>query len=287
MTICIGILATGGTSIVCVADKSATHSDDIQGDTDSSKIVPVGKTGCHALISGSEGTTSRILAKLNANDDFGKDLANSKLLCEKAYREAESEILEATFLHPFLKIEDYNTAVLKEKVNPVIKSIAENIERAREEQVPVSCGLLICGFDESERAYLLQLEYPGLCTDMTHAGLCVAGSGSKYALQKLLSHEWDRSRLIDRTLYECFDAKASAELDPYVGLDWDAFVLRKDKITQVPKSIKTMIDRAWTQHVRSPFETYVEEEDLPPPPSNWKDRLQKYGESIMPSASQT
>jgi len=287
VTICIGILATGGTSIVCVADKSVSYSEDIQGDTDSSKIVPVGPNGCHAMISGSESTISRILSKLKAEADLGKDVEQTKKFCEDAYRSAESEILEAAFLYPFLTLEEYTSALMKERVNPIIKSISERVERARQEQTPVSCGLILCGFDGDGHPYLLSLSSPGLCTDMTHTGFCAVGSGSGYALQKLLQHEWDRTRALDRTLYECFDAKASAENDPGVGYDWDAVILTRDKVGVVPKSIKVMIDRAWTDHVRSPYASWDFAEDLPKPPANWKFKLRKYVSDISKTSYNT
>jgi hypothetical protein len=288
MTICIGILATGGKSIVCLADKSVTYNEEIQGDVDSAKIVPVGANGCHALISGNETTIGRILTKLGNRSDIGKSIEATRSACEKAWKEAEGEILQATFLHPFLTAEKYNEALLKDRVNPVLRTIAANIEKARAEQNHVSCGMILCGFDSQKNSYILGLGAPGLCTDMTHTGFHSVGSGSGYALQKLVSVEWDRSRSIDHTLYECFDAKVSAENDPNVGYDWDALVLTKEGANAVPKEIKTLVDRAWTKNTRSPYaRPWNQDEDIPLPPDDWKTLLKQYADGLMPSDSQT
>jgi hypothetical protein len=286
MTICIGALAAGGHSIVCVADKAITYADDIQGDTDSTKIVPVGTRGAHVLISGNETTISRMLASLNTQTDIGKSSSGSRTILENTYKEIESEMLEAAFLKPFLSITDYSSAVTKQGVNTVIEGIARRIEEARQQQAPVNCGLLLCGFDENDSAFILDLAAPGLSTNMTHTGFHAIGSGSGYALNKLLSCDWERTHSVDQVLYECFDAKATAEQDPNVGYDWDAVILTKGQVEHVPKPIKTMIDRAWTQHTRSPYENWNEEDDLPLPPENWKQLLREYAEGVMLPASQ-
>lgn len=288
MTICIGALAAGGKSIVCVADKAVTYGEDIQGeDTDSTKIVPVGRNGAHALISGDETSVGRVLSKIAVHDDIGKDVSATGAYLEAAYKQSESEILEATFLHPFLDISSFNNALLAMQINPIIATIAAQIDQARRELTKFSCGLLLCGFDSTGAPYILHLGSPGLVSNLTHTGFHAIGSGWDYALSRLLGVEWEREHSIDRVLYECFDSKVNAEKDPAVGYAWDAVILTKDRTESVPKKIKKLVDRAWIAHSRSPYEVFDLEEDFPLPPNDWKEQLSQYTERIMPSISRT
>jgi Proteasome subunit len=284
MTICIGVLASDAKAIVCVADRYISFGQEILGETDSVKIVPVGEHGAHALISGSDDAISRVLAKLTLSEGLGRERQQAVKYCEGAYQEAEREILEMRFLRPFMVAKDYEQALLKDRVNKVLKSIAGEIKKDRNdsENPTFSCGLILCGFDSNKEPYLLSLGPPGICTDATWTGFCATGSGSGYALQRLLSTEWKRKYPIDRALYETFDAKVQAENDMNVGYDWDAIVLSAERCVVVPEDIKVMIDRAWIQENRSPYEVFNKDEHKPLPPKDWKKKLEKYAESITP-----
>src|SRR5260370_1700483 len=83
MTICIGALAAGGKSIVCVADKGLSYGPGIQWDSDSTKIVPVGSSGVQALISGGELMISRVLRGLAAIQGLGQSVPNTITECER------------------------------------------------------------------------------------------------------------------------------------------------------------------------------------------------------------
>ncbi len=283
MTICIGVLAADSKAIVCIADRYMAYTTDIAGETDSVKILPVGDNGAHALISGSEDAVGRVLAKLIQHDDLGKNRSNTQKYCEAAYREAEREMLSMRFLGPFLKIEAYEEALLQGQVNAVIKSISDEISQARKDtnQPFFQCGFLLCGFDEHKKPYILNLSAPGGCVDLTLTGFSAMGSGSGYALQNLLGG-WERSYPIDRALYEVFDAKSDAELDPNVGWDWDAVVLTADKIISVPEETKTMLDRVLVQQNRSPYTLFDQDKHLPLPPEDWMDKLKEFAKTIIP-----
>jgi hypothetical protein len=285
MTVCIGVLAAESKAIVCVADRYITYSDEIAGDTDSSKILSLGDNGTHVMISGADRSIGRVLAKLVLHDDLGKSKEITKKYCEEAYREAEREILELRYLGPFIASDEYKQALLKKRVNSVIRSISKKIDKDRDENCDdptFSCSVVLCGFDEKEKPYLLSLESPGVCTDMTLNGFCSIGSGSGYALQRLLSTEWERKFPIDRALYEVFDAKIQAENDPNVGYDADVIVLTAKKSTPMPEDTKTMLDRAWIKQNRSPYVTFNPDEDVPLPPDDWMDKLKVFAETALP-----
>lgn len=126
----------------------------------------------------------------------------------------------------------------------------------------------------------MELKRFGVCTDLTLAGFCAIGSGSGYALQKLLSNEWKRTYSIDRALFDLFDAKVQAENDMNVGYDWDAVVITAHGCTPIPDHIKEMIDRAWIKVNRSPYETFNPEEHKPLPPEDWMVKLKAFADSI-------
>src|SRR5579862_6654919 len=166
MTVCIGVLAAETKAIVGVADRYITYSDDIAGDTDSSKILPLGENGTHAMISGADSSIGRVLAKLVLHDDLGKNKEATQKYCEEAYKDAEREILELRYLGPFISSEEYREALLKKRVNSVIKSISKKINKDRDDnnsEPTFSCALVLCGFDENKKPYLLSLDSPGVC----------------------------------------------------------------------------------------------------------------------------
>jgi hypothetical protein len=276
-------LAADSAAVVCVADKYVSYGQEILGETDAVKIVPVGESGAHAMISGNDDSTCRVLAKLTLEDDIGKHRNDTASKLEKAYKEAEREVMEKHFLHPFISTADYEQALLKKRVNRVTQSIAEAMQANRTSDNPVfGCAIVLCGFDAQKKPYLLELQPPGVCTDATLNGFSSIGSGSDYALQRLLSTEWNRKYPIDRALYEIFDAKVQAENDMNVGYNWDAIVLTQDKTVAVPDETKTMIDRAWIKLNRSPYETFDPEEDMPLPPDDWMKKLEAFAEAILP-----
>ena len=284
MTICIGVLAADAEAIICIADRYMAYTTDIAGETDSVKILPVGDNGAHALISGSDDAVGRVLAKLIQHDDLGKNREDTKKYCEDSYREAEQEMLGMKFLGPFLRMEDYEAALLQGEVNEVIKSISDEISQARKDpnQPFFNCGFLLCGFDEHAKPYILNLVAPGGCVDMTLTGFSAMGSGSSYALQNLLGSGWERKYPIDRALYEVFDAKSDAEQDRYVGWDWDAMVLTNDKSVSVPEDTKTMLDRVLVNQNRSPYVDFDPDKHIPLPPVDWRVKLKTFAETIIP-----
>ncbi len=117
---------------------------------------------------------------------------------------------------------------------------------------------------------------------MTPSGFCSIGSGSGYALQRLLSTEWERKFPIDRALYEVFDAKIQAENDPGVGYDSDVIVLTSEKAVSMPEDTKTMLDRAWIKLNRSPYVTFNPDEHVPLPPDDWMEKLKYFAKTVLP-----
>ena len=281
MTICIGVLAAGGQSIVCVADKAATYGDYIQWDADETKIVPLEATnGIVALVSGDDGHLDPVLRGINVAN-VGSDLKKLLDTSEKVYKEAITKMVTAEFLTPrLLKREEYVAAISGTGLNPYMQELADDIA-----DFELNCDLLLCGFDKNRKAYVISLRHPGVPADVTRSGFCAVGSGFEKAISRLLWSNWKRSYPVERVLFDAFDAKANAEMAVGVGYEWDAVILTSDhKRHEVPDEIKDLIEKAWEKWTRSPFHV-KEKDDLEPPPKDWKEKLHQYIESIVPSVS--
>jgi hypothetical protein len=284
MTICIGALAADERVVIGIADRYISFGSLASGDTDSVKILPL-QNGVHAMIAGNDDAIARVLAKLVMHDDLGKDRQATKEYCETAYREAESELLEMRHIRPFMSREKFEEALQRKKVNSVIEGIAEaiRVDRHESEEPTFGCELILCGFDTKIKPYILTLTDPGACTDTTQTGFSTIGSGSEHALKEMFDNEWERKFSLDRALYDILDAKIEAEEDDNVGYNWDAVILTADASYTVPQEVKTMMDRAWIMLNRSPYHEFNAAEDQPLPEEDWKVRLKKYTDGLLPA----
>lgn len=272
MTVCISALALETEAIICVADKALSYGDQIQWDSDVSKIIPLNENTV-MMFSGGENHGSKILANLSevAEQIGGTDRKKTISLCERQYKNALDELVEAEFLTPrLLKRENYLSAITGTELNDYIRSIAEEIDKFK-----FDCDLLVSGIDEKGQ-FIWTVCHPGILTDMTSTGFHAIGSGSDKAISRLLFAEHKRGHDIDRALYDAFDAKASAEMAVGVGYEWDAVILLNGVgYCPASKEIKDLVERAWAKFNRSPFDKYNPKEDVKPPPKGWKNKLQE------------
>jgi len=281
MTVCIAALSQKSEAIVCVADRALTYGSSIQWDSDSSKIFELNPSGTLVMFAGSEDITSRVIGKIVASaDQIGDDIANARRVLEKEYQEAIDELATAKFLTPrLLTKQDYVAAMSQQSINPYVQSIAAEIG-----SYEADCALLVCGFDSQKRPFILYVDSPGIVTDMTRTGFHSIGSGWEKSVSKMLFSEHKKSRELSRTLYDTFDAKAFAEMAAGVGFDWETWVTTSErKSHHVPDSIDALVERAWVDHDRSPFDKR-DKDDAEPPPKDWKAQLRKYARTILPPA---
>lgn len=277
MTVCISALADNGKAIVCVADKAVTWADNIQWDADSNKIVVLNPSGVAVSTSGAEDSIVRMLRKLESIREV-RDIGNYIDECENAYKRCFAEIIQIEFFDQNqITREEYAAAIGKRDINDYMKELAEKIGK-----YDMECDLLISGFDAVANAFLLQATSPGKVTDMSRTGFEAVGSGADRATPRMLWNDYKRADAIDKVLYDAFDAKANAEMNVGVGYEWDAKILFPGKCEELPKNIKELIEQAWNDLAYSPYEAR-EPDDLPAPPSNWKELLATYIASITPS----
>jgi len=279
MTICVGALAAGGKSIVCVADKSVSYGDHVWGETDSTKIVEL-TSGSVAMVSGDEFVFDRFLRALNRNPKLGCSIPDTVRYCEDSYRSTRKELVSINYLDTNLLTEQHFTqATTGTKVNRHIERLAMEISKFK-----VDCSILLCGFDEHNQAYLIYVDEPGNAVDLARLGYHAIGSGYEYSIGRLVWSERTRNKGIEESLYHILDAKISAEINPYVGGDWDAVILVPGKVHRVPDKIVALLDEVWSYYDRSPY--YVREPDDQDPPRNWKASVSKYVKGLSgPSPS--
>jgi hypothetical protein len=286
MTVCLASLASESRAVVCVADKSLAYGDDIQWDSDSSKMFRLNPSGAVVMFAGSETPISELVARLIViQEQLGVSKAQTKRLVEAECVHAIEFLIDHEFLIPGrLTREEYVAGTTGGTINPHMEALARDIKTYN-----FDCSLLICG-SENLRPWVLHVDERGVATDLTTTGFQAIGAGWEKATSRLLFSEHTRAHDIARVLYDAFDAKVFAEMTPHVGFDWDAWVMFPGVLGThlVPESIKELISRAWVKYNRSPFENYDPREDLPGPPRDWKDQLEHFSQlMILASANNT
>jgi hypothetical protein len=279
MTVCVAALAADFQSIVCVSDKALSYGDQIQWDSDSSKIIKINPSGTLLLFSGGEESSSKVLGKFigKGKELWRKERNGIIKTCEEQYVSAMNDLIEAKFLSPrFLDREEYLKAITATTINDMMRSLADEVKA-----FDMECDLLVCGFDNFDVPFILDLKNPGVAIDMTITGHQAIGSGWDKAVSRLLFAEHKRVHSIGRTLYDLFDAKANAEMAVGVGYEWEAVVISKNGYHDVTEEIKNLIERAWAKYNRSPFEKYNRKEHMELPPNNWEEGLDSLIASLV------
>lgn len=279
MTVCTSALAAEERAIVCMADKALSYGDTIQWDSDSSKMFALRNEGLVIMFAGDEEPTSRILAKVIAREaELGNSIKETKIILEAEYKEAVQEIVEARYLAPRLMTRsDYIQAISGTKINSFMESIAREVKCYTPD-----AALIVSGFDERDKPFILSVDAPGVVIDMTITGFHSIGSGWDKSISKLLFSDFSRKDPLHTVMYDIFDAKAFAEMAAGVGVDWDTRIITgHDKGLLVPDKIDVLIERGWVEHEHHPF-TVEELDDDERPPKRWKAMLRAYAASIVP-----
>jgi hypothetical protein len=279
MTVCIAALSAKGACIICLADKALSYAD-VSWDSDSAKIIPLGQNEAVALTAGSDQYITRLLRKISDFSGYAGPIATVISFVEEKFQECVREMQDIEILLPrMLTREQYVAVISGAGVNPHIKEIDDDIRRFH-----FDCALIICGFVEKLLPYILLLEPPGVVTDCTNNGFCATGRGAEKAMSRLLFVDHKREHGVAHVLYDCFDAKANAEMNFFVGYDWDAYLLCGGRVKTVPPKAKPLLDRVWAKRNRSPFNKTRDPDDLPGPPRNWEVQLRRIVAETLGSA---
>jgi hypothetical protein len=273
VTVCIAALAASGGCIVCVADKALSYAD-VAWDSDVDKIIRIGtrRSAC-ALTSGADKYLTRFLRKIDDFAGYNGPLNETINYLEDKYKECITEMQQIEILTPnAITREEYIGALASETQSPIIQAIREQLEKFRKE---FDCELLVCGFAQQTQPYLLWLYPPGNVTDCTNNGIAAVGGGAEKAMSRLLFVEHKKSNGVAHVLYDCFDAKANAEMSAFVGYEWDACLISESRVKELDAEAKPLLDRVWAKRNRSPFKKKRELGEMKGPPRDWEMRLRK------------
>lgn len=252
------------------------------GETDASKIIQL-PSKVIAMVSGREGYYGRFLRKLAKNVKLGCSIPDTLTHCEKAYRETRSEIVGINYLQANLIDEKrLLEESLKPQPNKHVRDLMNSVS-----SFALDCSVMLCGFDESGKPFIITTSHPGEAVDDSRLGYSAIGIGSEYAIARLVCwSDWDRKKPLDQALYSALDAKISAESNPFIGGDWNASVVLKDSYHELDEKTMDLLDKGWVRHNRSPYWKRAKD-DLDDPPDDWIDQMKAYAESIIPSDSPT
>jgi hypothetical protein len=170
----------------------------------------------------------------------------------------------------------YEAAIKANSRNSVIDRIAERMECFE-----FDCDVMMAFFDSASQPRILSVSPPGVVKDYTDQAFNSIGIACDIANSRLLWSDYEPSFKFGRALFDVFDAKANAEMSPGVGFSWDSQILFGDERRSVPKNIKELIERSWSEHNRSPFKGRDRNEDLPHPGARWRQRILELGKNDL------
>jgi hypothetical protein len=224
------------------------------------------------MIAGADPDITRILAPILARErEIGRNIQETIKICEAEYKTALDDLITLRFLTPrLLTRQDYVDGISGGEINAFFRGVATEIN-----EFVMDCALLLCGFDSKEQPFIISLERPGIATNYSVNGFHAIGSGWEKAISRLLYSEYKRTNPVERILYDCFDAKAFAEMNSSVGYDWDVKIVTAGKVWSVSPLMKKLIERVWVKYNRSPFDKR-EKDDEKPPPRDWDTELNAY-----------
>lgn len=269
MTVCVAAISSNGPCIVCIADKALSYGEYIQWDSDCTKILELRNKAVVMMSSDSESHATKLVRHLANIEDLSCNRYDLIKQIERQFSGAYSDMQETEILTPqTLSRETYIGAITGDTVNEHISGIARKMENFN-----LLCDALICGYDEDKSPYILHAVSPGVVTDFTNVGFHAVGSGAEKAVSQLLFSEHKRTAGVPRTLYECFDAKAHAEMAVGVGYEWDACFVTSEGPKPLLEEAKPLIDQVWAKANRSPFQKGREKDDTKSPPKDWRRQL--------------
>src|ERR1700687_610867 len=165
MTVCIAAIAAKSKAIVMIADKAITYGLErpMQADVGIKKILPVGKTGWHALVGGDPSFAKEVidtaLEKIVNADGRSLHLpgrARTMMHCIKdAYKDVRKQLVTDGVLAPSLLDEMKLQSLPDDYAIAIYGALAD---------FKVNCSLLVCGFDLDKVPHIFSVVSPGIAT---------------------------------------------------------------------------------------------------------------------------
>jgi hypothetical protein len=274
MTVCVAAIASDDSVIICVADKALSFGDFVSWDSDTSKIIVLSGRKAVAMTAGNDKYVMRYLSKIMDFPGYSGPFDVTTSFLEDKFRELLVEVQNIEVLTPNgINRELYEKALIEPGDKPIISVINSRIKEL--------CGtldveLMVCGHSSDRGAYIVTICPPGLIQDHTTNGFYAIGEGAHYAISRLLFVEHKRTDGVAHSLFDCFDAKATAEMTPSVGYEWDGYFVTGACARPLLEEAKPLIDRVWAKRNRSPFKKTKDPDALPGPPRDWELKLRQF-----------
>ena len=253
MTVGIAALAERGTRVVLVMDKQFTGTLKTEVERTKSLILPNGWIVAYAGdMTFAEGSVERAFNKLESARTAlgGWDAVNVVEVVHDALLEHWEHAVNRDVLGPrFLNSKTYRQTDDKTRTEA-----DEAIATYRQDS---TCQLLLCGFlGTTGQIYALDLD--GQSHEYEFAAI---GSGAEVARSMLTWRKTRASDKLARVVYEAYEAKAHAELDPFVGAQVDALVMTgnvsltgaEPNFRMLKQPIKEFLNNAVRYYDQTPF----------------------------------
>lgn len=225
------------------------------------------------MTAGADEYIGRLMRKLQDFDGYNGPLQATIRHVEASYRQCVEEAQDVrVFLQNGLTRQQYVDAISRNVSNTILEKINDELAKLAKN---FDCEILICGLDDIQKPYILHIGPPGLAIDYTETGFGAIGQGAFSAASRLLFVDHKRSDKPVNVLFDCFDAKAVAEMTPSVGTSWDAYFVTSDRVEPLIEAGRDLIDRIWAKRNRSPFKPR-DKDAMRNPPKDWQRKLNQY-----------
>jgi hypothetical protein len=272
MTVSIAALAEGGRRIVIVTDKQFTGDYKIEKIEPKAGVLPMGwivtyagdptfaDEAGHRAVPSLRGVTDPIAIADTFHSAFNEQWRHA----------VKRDVLARHYLRPGSEQDENENAQVDQEIE----------KYARDD----SCDFLLCGFDSSGLGHIFKI---GLGAHVQETAFAAIGSGSTIAEYRLAWRKTAVTDSIQRVVYEVYEAKLHAELDPYVGEAMDFWVmtenLRKnatgelDGMSQITPETQKFLNRVFRYFDQTPFRhranLRLDESLLDRPGEKWEDEL--------------
>lgn len=282
MTVCVAAIAAKSKAIVMIADKAITYGAErpMQADVGIKKILPIGETGWHALIGGDPSFAQEVIdvAVGHITNEHHQEnavipnTARAMMHCMKlAYKSVRKQFVSDKILSPRLLDENKLEKLPEDYVIEIYALLAN---------YPITCSLLVCGFDSRGTPHIFSVTSPGIATNHDIPGFHAVGVGRDIAIGELYQFETKSTESLDTALYEVFDAKANAELIQGVGYEWDCSVLVADREPiEITRAARKAVEAMFEEATASPYHPKwgVAFNKIP----KWKQDLKGFTDSVF------
>jgi len=130
-------------------------------------------------------------------------------------------------------------------INPAI--IIELANQLQGHKIDVEA--MVVGCDGQKDANLYRIDHHGLITCHSDIGFMSIGSGGIHSSAHFMTTSFTHATTYYRALYHTFVAKKKAEVDPYVGIRTDMFLLNRDGVSQVPAEIIEALEAIYSENI--------------------------------------